>query len=180
QSSQTFNTASLAGNNWHYALDESQLTAPHSYLVEIDAVDNVGNTDVHQQFHFTFGSDVGGPADTLSLPNATHAHLTATAPYVLYYGTAAGGGGFKLHASATDPSGVDTVTFPDLSGTSGFSGSGATSTNNSSADPYAVDSPAYSFTGSATTAPPAKNVDSVDIRRNVSHDHVTFRLVNTA
>src|SRR5262249_16745772 len=35
-------------------------------------------------------------------------------------------------------------------------------------------------TGSATTAPPAKNVDSVDIRGNVSHDQVTFVLDNTA
>ena len=180
QSTQTFNAASVAGNNWHYALDESQLTSPHAYLVEIYAVDNVGNSDVHQQFHFTFGSDTGGPSDTLSATNATHAYLTATAPYVLYYGTSAGGGGFELHASATDPSGVDTVTFPDLSGTSGFSGSGGTSTNGSSADPYTVDSPAYSFTGSATTAPAAKNVDSADIRGNVSHDQVTFVLDNTA
>ncbi|HEX6788597.1 MAG TPA: invasin domain 3-containing protein [Gaiellaceae bacterium] len=180
QSSQTFNAASVAGSNWRYALAESDLTSPHAYLVEIYAVDNVGNADVHQQFHFTFGNDTGGPSDTLSLTNATHAYLTATAPYVLYYGTTAGGGGFKLHASATDPSGVDTVTFPDLSGTSGFNGSGGTSTNGSNADPYAVDSPAYSFTGSATTAPAAKNIDSADLRGNVSHDQVTFVLDNTA
>jgi hypothetical protein len=180
QSAQTFNAASVAGNNWHYALAESDLTSPHAYLVEIDAVDNVGNTDVHQQFHFTFGSDTGGPSDTLSLTNATHAYLTASAPYVLYYDTSAGGGGFKLHASATDPSGVDTVAFPDLSGTSGFSGSGGTSANGSNADPYPIDSPAYSFAGSATTAPPAKNVDSADLRGNVSHDQVTFVLDNSA
>ncbi|HEX3224465.1 MAG TPA: invasin domain 3-containing protein [Gaiellaceae bacterium] len=180
QSTQTFNAASVAGNNWHYALAEGDLTAPHAYLVELYAVDNVGNADVHQQFQFTFGSDTGGPADTLSLTNATHAYLTATAPYVLYYGTTTGGGGFRLHASATDPSGVDTVTFPDLSGTSGFSGSGGTSTNGSNADPYTVDSPAYSFTGAATTAPAAKNVDSADLRSNVSHDQVSFVLDNTA
>jgi hypothetical protein len=106
--------------------------------------------------------------------------MTATAPYVLYYGTAAGGGGFKLHASATDPSGVDTVTFPDLSGTSGFSGSGGMSTNGSNADPYTLDSPAYGFTGSATTAPAPKNIDSADLRGNVSHDQVAFVLDNTA
>src|SRR5207248_3732157 len=33
QSAQTFNAASLAGNNWHYALAEGNLTAPHAYLV---------------------------------------------------------------------------------------------------------------------------------------------------
>jgi|GEM_PF-5873558 len=179
QSSQTFDTASVAGSNWHYPLDESQLTAPHVYLVEVYSVDNVSNADVHQQFRFTYGSDVGGPTDTLSLSSATHAFMSPTAPYVLYYGTANGAGGFTLHASATDPSGVDSVTFPDLSGTSGFGGSGGTSTNGSSADPYVATS-SYTFSGSATTAPGAANVDSADLRGNVSHDQVTFVLDNSA
>ena len=91
-------------------------------------------------------------------------------PYVLYYGTTLGNGGFTLHASSTDPSGVDTIAFPDLSGTTGFSGSGGTSTNGSNADPYVVDSPSYSFTSAATTAPGPKNVTSTDVRGNSGND----------
>src|SRR5581483_5874874 len=179
QSAQTFNTAALVANTWHYTLDESELTAPHAYLVEIDAVDNVGNTDVHQQVRFTYGSDVGGPATTLSMTGATHASLTSSAPWVVYYGTALGGGAFTLHASAADPSGVDSVTFPDLSGTAGFTGSGGTSTNGSAADPFTASS-SYSFSSSATAAPGARNVDSVDLYGNTSHDQVTFVLDNAA
>ena len=179
QASQTFNTATLAGANWHYPLDESQLTSPHSYLVEIYSVDNVGNSEVHQQIRFTYGNDVGGPTTTLTLSAGSHAFLTAIAPYVLYYGTTNGGGSFTLQQSATDPSGVDTITFPDLSSTSGFSGTGGTSTNGSAADPFVATS-AYSFTSGATAAPGAKNVDSADLRGNPTHDQVTFVLDNTA
>ncbi len=56
--------------------------------------------------------------------------------------------------SATDPSGVDTIAFPDLSGTTGFSGTGGTSTNGSSVDPF-VATASYGFTSAATTAPGA-------------------------
>jgi hypothetical protein len=90
---------------------------------------------VHQQIRFTFGSDVGAPTTTLALTGTSHAYLTGF-PYVLYYGTTLGGGAFTLHESATDPSGVDTIALPDLSGTTGFGGSGGTSTNNSSVDPF--------------------------------------------
>ena len=159
QSSQTFLAASLAGNNWSYALDQSKLTSPHAYLVELYSVDNVSNAETHQQIRFTYGSDTGAPTTTLSLTGATNAYLTG-APYVLYYGTALGSGGFTLHASSTDPSGVDTIAFPDLSGTTGFSGSGGTSSNGSNADPFVVDSPAYTFTSGATTAPGLANVTS--------------------
>ena len=103
QSSQTFNAATVAGNNWSYALDESELTAPHAYLVELYSVDNVGNTEVHQQIRFTYGSDIGAPTTTLTLTGATHAYPDAAAPYVLYYGTALGGGGFTLHAVRDRP-----------------------------------------------------------------------------
>ena len=163
QPTQTYNAATVVGNNWSYALAASDLTAPHSYLIEVYSVDNVANSDVHQQIRFTYGSDVGGPASTLTLSSASHAYLTASAPYVLYYGTGNGGGGFTLHQSASDPSGVDTITFPDLSGTSGFSGNGGTATNGSSADPF-VSTSSYTFTSSAGTAPAPKNVDSADLR----------------
>jgi len=87
QASQTFDTAVIAANTWSYALDQSKLTSPHSYLVELYSVDNVGNAETQQQVRFTYGSDVGGPATTLTLSSATHAYLSASAPYVLYYGT---------------------------------------------------------------------------------------------
>ena len=179
QPTQTYNAATVVGNNWSYALAAGDLTAPHSYLIEVYSVDNVANSDVHQQIRFTYGSDVGGPASTLTLSSASHAYLTATAPYVLYYGTGNGGGGFTLHQSASDPSGVDTITFPDLSGTSGFSGNGGTATNGSSADPF-VSSSSYTFTSSAGTAPAPKNVDSADLRGNLTHDQVAFVLDNSA
>ncbi len=179
QASQTFNTAALAGTNWDYALSESDLTAPHSYVVEVYSVDNVGNADVHQQMRFTYGSDVGGPTTALTLSSASHAFMTASSPYVLYYGTANGGGSFTLHQSATDPSGVDTIAFPDLSATTGFSGTGGTSTNGSAADPFVATS-SYAFTSGATTAPGPKNVDAVDLRGNPTHDQVAFVLDNAA
>jgi hypothetical protein len=179
QPSQTFLTASLAGNNWSYALDQSKLTSPHAYLVELYSVDNVSNSDAHQQIRFTYGGDTGAPTTTLSLTGATHAYL-GVAPYVLYYGSTLGSGGFTLHASSTDPSGVDTVSFPDLSGAAGFSGSGGTSSNGGNDDPFVADSPAYSFTSLASTAPGLKNVTSTDLRGNAVNDSVTFVVDNAA
>ncbi|MDX6401170.1 MAG: adhesin/invasin, partial [Gaiellaceae bacterium] len=179
QASQTFNNATVAANTWSYALDQSKLVSPHSYLVELSSVDNVGNAETQQQIRFTYGSDVGGPATTLTLSSATHAFLSASAPYVLYYGTTNGAGSFTLSDSATDPSGVDTITFPDLSGTSGFSGTGGASTNGSNSDPFAATA-GYGFTSGATTAPGAKNVTAADLRGNLSPDQVTFVLDNSA
>jgi hypothetical protein len=179
QASQTLDTAVIAANTWSYALDQSKLTSPHSYLVELYSVDNVGNAETQQQVRFTYGSDVGGPATTLTLSSATHAYLSASAPYVLYYGTTNGAGSFTLRDSATDPSGVDTIAFPDLSGTTGFSGTGGSSTNGSNADPF-IATASYGFTSAATTAPGAKNVTAADLRGNLGPDRVTFVLDNSA
>ena len=147
--------ASLAGNNWSYGLDQSELTAPHVYVVELFAVDNVGNAETHQHDPLHLRQRhrrADDHADARPARRTRRSTRSARGDYNLYYCTANGGGGFTLHASSTDPSGVDTVTFPDLSGTTGFSGSGGTSTNGVSADPFAVDSPAYTFTSAATTA----------------------------
>ena len=147
-------TATLAGSNWNYALDQSKLTSPHLYEVEVHAIDNVGNVETPTQVRFSYGTDVGAPSTTLSLTAATHAALTNVGPvHTLFYGTALGGGGFKIHVDATDASGVDTVTFPDLTATSGFGGTGGTSTNSGNNDPYAVDSSGYTFSSGATTPP---------------------------
>ena len=70
QSSQTFLAASLAGNNWSYALDQTKLTSPHAYLVELYSVDKVSNSEAQQQIRFTYGSDIGAPTTTLSLTGA--------------------------------------------------------------------------------------------------------------
>ena len=101
------------------------------------------------------------------------------APYVLYYGTTLGGGGFTLHESATDPSGVDTIAFPDLSGTTGFSGSGGTSTNGSST-PIRSSSTRRPTPSRAQRrrAPGLANVTSTDLRGNSGNDSVTFVLDN--
>ena len=108
------------------------------------AIDNVGNVETTTQIRFTYGTDVGAPSTTLSLTGATHAALIERRrrAHDLYYGTALGGGGFQIHVDATDASGVDTVTFPDLSATSGFGGTGGTSTNSGNNDPYRVTRPA--------------------------------------
>ena len=71
------------------------------------------------------------------------------------------------------------MTFPDLSATSGFGGTGGTSTNSGNSDPYAVDSSAYTFTSGATTPPGPANVNSVDLRGNSGNDALTFTLDNT-
>jgi hypothetical protein len=177
-----FLIAGLAGTNWRYAIDDSKLTSPHLYVVEAFGTDHVGNADTHQQLRFTYGNDTGAPTTTLSLSGATNAFLQPLVngiDYNLYYSTANGSGGFTLDASATDPSGVDTVTFPDLSTTTGFSGSGGLSTNGGNADPFAA-SRSYDFTIAAATAPAPKNVTSVDLRSNAGDNGVAFLLDNAA
>ena len=69
-------TATVAGTNWHYALDQSKLTSPHLYEVEVHAIDNVGNVETPTQVRFSYGTDVGAPSTTLSLTAATHAALS--------------------------------------------------------------------------------------------------------
>ena len=180
--SQSYLTAGLSGSNWSYGLDQSKLTAPHVYLVELFSVDNVGNAELHQTIRFTYGSDVGAPSTALTLTGATNASLlpVSGSDYNLYYRTTGGSGGFTLHAVSSDPSGVDTVTFPDLSATAGFSGTGGTSTNGGNADPYTDDSSGYGFTSAATTPPGPKAVASVDLRGNSGDDTLTFLLDNAA
>ena len=175
-------TATLAGSNWSYPLDQSKLASPHLYEIEAHAVDNVGNAETPTQIRFTYGNDTGPPTTTLSLTGATHAALASAGAnaYNLYYGTALGGGGFTIHVDATDGSGVDTVSFPDLSGTSGFGGSSSTSTNSANDDPFAADSTGYTFSSSAATPPPPKNVISADLRGNSGNDVLTFMLDNSS
>ncbi len=67
--------------------------------------------------------------------------------------TTDGSGGFTLHASASDSTGIDRVAFPDLTGTAGFAGSGGTVLNSAGDDPWAVDSGGYGFGATATTPP---------------------------
>src|SRR5207248_2381605 len=155
---------------------------PHVYTVELFALDNVANAELHQTIRFTYGSDVGAPTTALTLTGATNASLlpVSGSDYNLYYRTTGGSGGFTLHAVSSDPSGVDTVTFADLSATAGFSGTGGTSTNRGNADPYTVDSSGYSFTSAATTPPSLKAVTSVDLRGNSGDDTLTFLLDNAA
>ena len=185
-------TATLAGSNWSYPLDQSKLGAPDSYVVTIHSTDNVGNTEVDQLVHFTFGTDLTPPATTLTLTGASHAYLfqvgTHPSPnagndYNLYYSTVNSGGGFTIHAHTTDQTGIAGVVFPDLSGTTGFTGSGGTQTN-SSANPWDVDSPsAYTFSSAAITAPGQKIVSSVDTvtpAGSTGDDTLTFLLDNAA
>ncbi len=68
-------TATVAGSNWSYALDQSKLATPDSYVVTVHSTDNVGNTEVDQLIHFTYGTDLTPPATTLSLTGASHAYL---------------------------------------------------------------------------------------------------------
>ena len=70
-------TAALASNAWSYGLDDTMLTAPHVYLVEVFATDNVGNVETHHPIRFTFGDDTGAPMTSLSLSAASHASLLA-------------------------------------------------------------------------------------------------------
>ncbi|HXY80444.1 MAG TPA: SwmB domain-containing protein, partial [Gaiellaceae bacterium] len=185
-------TATVAGSNWSYGLDQSKLAAPDSYVVTVHSTDNVGNNEVDQLVHFTYGTDLTPPATTLSLTGASHAYLvqvgTHPAPnagndYNLYYSTVNSGGGFTIHAHSTDQTGIADVVFPDLSGTTGFTGSGGTQSNGS-ANPWDVDSPsAYTFSSAAITAPGQKLVSSVDTvtpTGNTSDNTLTFLLDNSA
>ncbi len=182
-------SASLAGSNWSYALDQAKLGAPDSYLVSVHSTDKVGNGEVDQLVHFTFGSDLAPPVSALTLSGASHAYLfqVGTHPggidYDLYYSTVNSGGGFTLHAHSTDQTGIASVVFPDLTATTGFGGSGGTQTNGS-ANPWDVDSPSpYTFSPAATTAPGQQLVSSVDTvtpTGNSGDDTLTFLLDNAA
>ena len=181
QPTQTFNAATVAGNNWSYALDQSELTSPHSYLVELYSVDNVAQRRVAPADPLHVRQRHRRPDDDAHALRRTHAYLTAGAPYVLYYGTANGGGGFTLQQSATDPSGVDTIAFPDLSGTTGFSGNGGTSTNGSSADPFVVELVGYTFTSARRRQHRRRRTSTRPTCAATSaHDQVTFVLDNSA
>ncbi|HTZ05527.1 MAG TPA: SwmB domain-containing protein, partial [Gaiellaceae bacterium] len=177
--------ATLAGSNWNYPIDASALTDGHHYVTAIHATDNVGNAEVDQIVHFTFGADVTPPVTDLSLTGASHAFMTTVTPssaYDLFYSTASGGGAFKIHASSTDQTGTASIDFPDLTGTAGFTGSGGTQTN-SSANPWNVDSPQYTFDSSATTEPGLADVTSTDAvvpTPNTGDDTITFVLDNAA
>ena len=122
------------------------------------AIDNVGNVETRDADPLLLRHRCRrAEHDALAHERDARVPHQRSAPvHTLFYGTALGGGGFTIHVDATDASGVDTVTFPDLSATSGFGGTGGTSTNSANDDPYAVDSTGYTFSSGATTPPPPK------------------------
>ncbi|MES1248353.1 MAG: invasin domain 3-containing protein, partial [Actinomycetota bacterium] len=177
--------ASVNGNTWSYALAHSKLSSG-TFELKVYGIDNVGNVESTHTIDFQYGDDLTPPDTQLTLKNATHAYLASAGShvspnagydYVLYYSTA-GNGGFTLHAVSTDVSGIDHIDFPGIFGTGG-----ATSNNGSAASPWAVDSPAYTFGSSDTTAPGQKNVVSVDTaipHANTGNDTLTFLVDNAA
>ena len=92
-----------------------------------------------------------------------------------YYSTAgiSSPAGFSITDTPTDSGGVGSVTFPDLSGVTGFTGSGGVD----AIPPY---SSAYSFSTSATTAPADKTITVTDLAGNVTNDTMHFARDATA
>ena len=156
----TRETATLAGDSctgWSndsgsFSSPDATVAGGHCYRYTFTIADRVGNVST--------GVTVTAKVDTTD-PNVAVAAPTATAgtgaqsydaPTKTLYFNPAASGSFTLAATATDAqSDVTSAAFPDLSGVSGWTGSGGTDTSS----PYASSN--YSWSSGAT-APGSRNI----------------------
>src|SRR4029078_7229016 len=132
------------------------LTTGHQYRVEAVASDNVGHTTTSAVV--TLGVD--DTAATLTTPapsagtNAAAQHYDSGTKTYWVNGTASGT--FTLNATVTDgESGINTVTFPD------FSGSGTTSGTNAGSGSSYHSTATYSFS-SPSSNPGSKTISATN------------------
>ncbi len=153
-----------------YSSPDTSVSNGNCYRYSFTITDNVGNTS--STVTATAKVDTQAPSVSLTAPT----ELTG-AGNQYYDGAAktqffrpAGSGSFRLNATASDSeSAVSSVSFPDISGLSGWSGStgGADTTS-----PYS--SPADYSWSSGAAAPGARNVASSDKAGNSNSDTVTL------
>jgi hypothetical protein len=118
------------------------------YRYRLTVSDNVGNASAPSAASATAKIDTSAPVVTLSAPDAVTgggAQSFDSGTGTIWFSPSAAGS-FTLHATASDAqSGVDHVAFPDLSGVSGWSGTGGSDTSS----PYGSQQD-YSWSAGAT------------------------------
>ena len=177
----TRETANLAGNSCaSFSADAGSFSSPdtavsggHCYRYTFTIKDNVGN--VSSAITATAKVDTAAPAVSVTAPTETagggNQYYDAGTKTQFFRST--GSGSFDLNATASDgDTAVTGVGFPDLSGVSGWSGSGGTDT----ASPYGS---SYSWSAGAAE-PGAENVSAADKATNSASDTITIADDTTA
>ncbi|HXY84198.1 MAG TPA: Ig-like domain-containing protein [Gaiellaceae bacterium] len=159
-----------------YTSPDTSVSGGHCYRYSFAIADNVGN--VSSAVTAVAKVDTAAPSVTVSAPT----ELTGTGNQ--YYDSATktqffrstGSGSFALNATASDvDTSVTQVAFPDISATSGWSGStGGTDTTSPYASPTT-----YAWTSGAG-APGAVNVTATDKAGNTANDTITLKDDTTA
>ena len=152
---------------------DTSVTSGNCYRYRIQVTDNVGNVSPYSTVIHHAKVDTTIPAFALTAPTA----VTGSGNQYWNAGTStlyfrpSGSGSFTLNATSSDnQSGVDHVAFPDVSATTGWTGSTG---GNDSAAPYASPTD-YTWTAGATqlgsTTVTAVN-GSGALRRRLAHHH---------
>ena len=158
--------------SWSYALSAANLTDASSYTVTVETIDSLGNTNTSAATA-SFNYDTTAPTSQLGITvdangtNSAREHFNSGTS-TFYFSTSgiSAPAGFSITDSPTDASGVGSVTFPDLSGVTGFTGSGGT-------DAFSPYSSSYTFSAAAT-APADKTITVTDIAGNQTPDTLHF------
>ncbi len=166
----TWSTVTLQGGA------DTTVTSGHCYRYRIHVSDNVGNASADSAVSATAKVDTTAPTVAVTAPTAVTgagAQYWASGSKTLWF-RPSGSGSFTLGATASDAgSGVDHVSFPDLSGVLGWSGTGGSDATS----PYA--SGTYSWSSGAV-APGAKNVTAVNGGGGTASDTITISADSTA
>jgi len=153
-----------------YSSPDTSVSGGHCYRYTFAISDNVGNSSM--PVSATAKVDTVAPNVAVSAPtvlSGAGAQSYDSATKTLYF-RPGGSGSFRLNATASDgDTAVSGVTFPDVSGTAGWSGStGGPDTTS----PYA--SPAdYAWTSGAS-APGAQSVSATDKAGNSASDGISI------
>ena len=153
---------------------DTTVTSGNCYRYRIRISDNVGNASSNSTATADAKIDTSAPGITATAPTA----VTGTGNQYYAGGTLwfrpAGTGSFTLNATTSDPqSGIDHVSFPDLSGVAGWSGAGG----NDSSSPYASPT-SYSWSAGAT-APGAQTIVATSGAGRTASDTVTISADST-
>ena len=155
---------------------DTTVVSGNCYRYRITISDNVGNTSSPSTASANAKIDTTAPSVAVTAPTAvtgtTNQYYQSGSKTLWFRPT--GTGSLTLNATASDPqSGVDHVAFPDLSGTTGWTGSGDDDTSS----PYASTDYTWS-TGAA--GPGAKNVTAFNGGGTSASDSLTISADSTA
>src|ERR671931_489746 len=177
----TRETATLSGDSCgSFSADPGTFSSPdtgvsggHCYRYTFTLKENVGNSS--SPVSATAKVDTASPTVSVTAPTETSGggnQYYDSGSKTLYF-RSTGTGSFDLNATAADTdTAVTGVGFPDLSGTSGWSGAGGTDTSS----PY---SSGYSWSAGAAE-PSARTITATDKATNSASDSITIRDDTTA